>query len=47
MGCCSNMLIDVYETKYDKELKTEIKQVMKNYDEAKQRDLSLPKKKVE
>ena len=39
--------IDVYETKYDKELKTEIKQVMKNYDEAKQRDLSLPENKVD
>ena len=28
--------------KDDKELKTEIKQVMKNYDEAKWRDLNLP-----
>ena len=33
--------------KYDKELKTEIKQVMKNYDETKQRDLSLPENKIE
>ena len=30
-----------------KELKTEIKPIMKNYDEAKQRDLSLSKNKVD
>ena len=39
--------IDVSETKYDKELKTEIKQVMKNYDDTKQRDLSLPNNKAD